>query len=124
MPTVVRSYFFPETVSSSSVERYGDLINESFNTLTFLQPYLKSFGVIGGFLVITSLLIFSSFVYRRLVIGARIFELLFYPYLATSILLSFFSNYFLILTVVLSPLACAYCSKILRIVPYSLSHGP
>ena len=98
-PTVIRDFFFP-----SSADRYGELVIEAFNTSTFMPSFFNSFGIIGGSVLIAFIFFVASICYSRSLSSLSLYYRFLYPFLASSIALSFFSNFFLILTVLMSPI--------------------
>jgi oligosaccharide repeat unit polymerase len=96
LPTVLRQELF-------LVERdYGLLINEGHNVSSFYIPFIRDFGIIGTFIIVT----FIQFVVCYVFVKARrgsLFHFFIWPPLFMSTVLSFFALFFTSLVVLLYP---------------------
>ena len=102
-PTVIRSYFFNND--------YGDLVmGEFFNTSGFLQSFFRSFGIAGSIPMVLIIQILSIYAYFKSWAGDLRYRLS-YPILFSANFLSFFSNYFFILIVIVYPFVIFFVEK-------------
>ena len=83
---------------------YGELVNEANNVSSYYIPFIRDFGVIGCGIFVSPLLVFSMYVYARARSGSPYYFLI-WPPIFMSLMLSFFSLFFLSLVVLLYPLA-------------------
>lgn len=96
LPTVLRQELF------SGEKDYGLLISEGHNVSSFYIPFVRDFGVIGAFIVVTLIQFIVCYVYVKARRGS-IFHFFIWPPLFMSIFLSFFALFFTSLTVLLYP---------------------
>ena len=103
-PTLIRGYFFSKD--------FGDLImGEFFNTSwLFLQSFFRSFGILGSIPIILIIQIFSIYAYFKSWTGDLRYRLS-YPMFFTANFLSFFSNYFFTLVVIVYPFVVFFVEK-------------
>jgi hypothetical protein len=96
VPTVVRDYFF---------ERgdYGELVSEANNASSYYIPFVRDFGVIGAFVMVSVISLIVAYCYARASQGS-IYFILSYPPIFMSTVLSFFSLFFTSLVVLLYPM--------------------
>lgn len=95
---------FPTFIRSIVTEKdYGSLLIDIYNTSTFLDYYIKSFGIIGSLPSILFIQFLSVYFYFKAYMGSLFFRIV-YPVFFTANFLAFFSDYFTILTFVLYPL--------------------
>ena len=96
LPTILRNEFF-------SVEKdYGLLINEGHNVSSFYIPFIRDFGIIGAFIIVTSIQFVVCYVFVKARRGS-LFYFFIWPSLFMSVFLSFFSLFFTSLVVLLYP---------------------
>lgn len=96
VPTAIRNLLF--TPGDYPIE----LLNEAFNATTAYSPLLADFGMEVAMLVFAFIAIVISFSYTAAKRGS-LFNILCYPPIFTSVVLSFFYSYFFALPVVLYP---------------------
>tara|TARA_B100000212_G_C27382717_1_gene537832 strand:+ start:512 stop:1807 length:1296 start_codon:yes stop_codon:yes gene_type:complete len=95
---------FPSFIRNIVTEKdYGSLLIDIFNTSTFLDNYVKSFGVIGSLPSIFLIQFFSVYFYFKAYMGSLYFRIV-YPVIFTANFLAYFSDYFTILTFILYPI--------------------
>ncbi len=96
---------FPTFIRNFLIEKndYGSLLIDFFNTSSFLDSYIKSFGLFGSLIPIFFIQVISVFCYLKAFMGSIYFRLI-YPIIFTANFLSFFSDYFTILTFLLYPI--------------------
>ncbi len=94
MSSLVPSFFQGILVKfQSGMETdYGLLINEMFNTTTFVTPFVRDFGLVGGFLVISSFFIYSTYVFFKARSGSVEHIIKLSP-IMMCLALSFFTSY-------------------------------
>lgn len=94
---------FPTIIRNIVNEKdYGALLIDIFNTSTFLDNYVRSFGVIGSLPSIFLIQFFSVYFYFKAYMGSLFFRIV-YPVIFTANFLAYFSDYFTILTFILYP---------------------
>ena len=98
LPSGLRDY-----LSEGMGEKFGVLIDDAYNTTSFLTPLIMDFGSIGGLFIASLLLIFTSWIYVKAREGS-IFYILIWPPFFMSLILSCFNFYFLSLVVVSYPI--------------------
>lgn len=87
VPSTFRHYLF-----ANNQAVYGELINEAFNTTTFVTPFVQDFGLIGGFLFISAFIFFAHYVYAKARHGS-LWHIIAFPALIMCLVLSIFSSY-------------------------------
>ena len=87
IPSTFRTYLFTNNEAD-----YGELINESFNTTTFVTPFVQDFGLIGGFLFISAFIFFTHYVYAKARHGS-LWHIIAFSALIMCLVLSIFSSY-------------------------------
>ena len=60
VPTIFGEILFPGVETD-----YGALVNEAFNTTTYVVPFVQDFGLVGGFIVISSFFFYSTYVFFK-----------------------------------------------------------
>ncbi len=98
LPSGLRDY-----LSEGMGEKFGVLIDDAYNTTSFLTPLIMDFGSIGGLFIASLLLILTSWIYVKAREGS-IFYILIWPPFFMSLILSCFNFYFLSLVVVSYPI--------------------
>lgn len=96
IPTFVRDKIFEKG-------EYGLLVNDANNASGFFVPFVRDFGQLGAFIIVSIIMLFAAYCYVKARSG-NLFYVLCYPPIFMSIALSFFSLYFTSLVVVLYPL--------------------
>ena len=91
------SGLLPSIVRDSLSLKSFELINEAHNTVTFFTPLFMDYGYMGSGLFIFFLVCITSSIALKAKSG-NIFCILVYPIFFSSLLLSFFANYFFSLT--------------------------
>lgn len=56
---------FGDIVFSGVETDYGALSNEAFNTTTYVVPFVRDFGLVGGFIVLSSFFFYSTYVFFK-----------------------------------------------------------
>tara|TARA_B100000161_G_C33520379_1_gene400823 strand:+ start:84 stop:1274 length:1191 start_codon:yes stop_codon:yes gene_type:complete len=98
LPTGLRDY-----LSGGMGEKFGMLIDDAYNTTSFLTPLIMDFGSIGGLFIASFLLILTSWIYSKAKEG-NLFYILIWPPFFMSLILSSFNSYFFSLVVITYPL--------------------
>jgi oligosaccharide repeat unit polymerase len=96
LPTVLRQEIF------SGEKDYGLLISEAHNVSSFYIPFVRDFGVVGAFFIVTFFQIIVCYVFVKARQGS-LFHFFLWPPLFMSVFLSFFSLFFTSLVVILYP---------------------
>ena len=96
LPTVLRQEFF------SGEKDYGLLINEGHNVSSFYIPFIRDFGIIGAFIIITFIQFIVCYVFVKARRGS-LFHFFIWPPIFMSVFLSFFALFFTSLVVLLYP---------------------
>ena len=96
-PTIIRDIIFQTS------EYPIQLANEAFNATTFYSPLLADFGILGAFTVVIFLQFIVAYTHIKATQGS-IFNILFYPTLFMSVVLSIFYMFFFSLIVLMYPL--------------------
>ncbi len=109
VPTVIRNFIF-------EARDYGVLVNEANNVTSFYTPFVRDFGVYGGFLAISFLLFLTALVYSNALRG-KLFSIMLWPALFMSLTLSVFSLFYTSLVVVLYPFLTYWVVRRIRIHP-------
>lgn len=91
------SGLLPSFIRDSSALNPIELVNEAHNTVTFFTPLFMDFGYIGSGVLIFSVIVGTALIALKAISG-NIYCILVYPIFFSSLLLSFFTNYFLSLT--------------------------
>jgi oligosaccharide repeat unit polymerase len=107
LPTVLRQQIF------SSEKDYGLLISEANNVSSFYIPFIRDFGLVGAFIVVTFIQFIVCYVYVKARRGS-LFHFFIWPSLFMSIFLSFFSLFFTSLVVLLYPVLVWFFLKGLK----------
>ena len=81
-----------QTGAASFETDYGVLVNEMFNTTTFVTPFVRDFGLVGGFIVISSFFIYTTYVFFKARSGSVEHIIKLSP-LMMCLALSFFTSY-------------------------------
>jgi hypothetical protein len=97
LPTFVRQLFVRNN-------DYGELINDGNNASSYYIPFIRDFGAIGCGIVVSALLVLSFYIHARARSGSA-YYILIWPPIFMSLMLSFFSLFFLSLIVLSYPLA-------------------
>ena len=105
LPSVARNFFFPPMPSD-----YGELLNETFNTTTYVTPFVRDFGFVGGFLVISLLFVYGSYVFAKARNGSVEHIIKLSP-IMMCLTLSFFASYVTSLVTVLYILIAAAVAR-------------
>lgn len=96
LPTVLRQEIF-------SIEKdYGLLVNEANNVSSFYIPFIRDYGTIGAFIIVTFIQFIVCYVFVKARRGS-LFHFFIWPPLFMSVFLSFFSLFFTSLVVLLYP---------------------
>ena len=95
LPTIIRDAIF---------ERgdYGKLVNEANNVSSYYIPFIRDFGQLGAFFIVSLILLVVAYCYNKARRG-NVYYVLSYPPLFMSLVLSFFSLFFTSLVVLLYP---------------------
>lgn len=95
LPTIIRDAIF---------ERgdYGELVNEANNVSSYYIPFIRDFGQLGAFFVVSLILLVVAYCYNKARRG-NVYYVLSYPPLFMSLVLSFFSLFFTSLVVLFYP---------------------
>jgi len=107
LPTGLRDY-----LSGGMEEKYGVLIDDAYNTTSFLTPLIMDFGSIGALFIASLLLILTSWIYAKAKEG-NLFYILIWPPFFMSLMLSSFNSYFFSLVVITYPLMVILSLKFL-----------
>jgi oligosaccharide repeat unit polymerase len=86
IPSRIR-HFFPWNETD-----YGELLNEMFNTTTYVTPFVRDFGLIGGFIAINSFFVYCTYVFFKARNGSVEHIIKLSP-LMMCLALSFFTSY-------------------------------
>ena len=101
LPSIVRNIVFSEQKS------YGLLVNEAYNTTSFITPFVRDFGIIGALFLLSIYLLFVSYIYACARRGNLKCLIALGP-ITMTIALSFFTNYIsslpFVFSLILSPL--------------------
>ena len=87
IPSFLREILFPGMESD-----YGALLNEGFNTTTYIVPFVRDFGLVGGFIVISSFFFYCTYVFFKARNGSVEHIIKLSP-LMMCLALSFFTSY-------------------------------
>lgn len=98
--TLVPGFIAGKIFASNADEDYGLLVNEAFNTTTFLTPFILDYGLVGAMLIISSFLFFSSYVYAKAKSGS-IRHIVSFSAISVCIILSIFTSYLTSLVVII-----------------------
>jgi oligosaccharide repeat unit polymerase len=79
---------------------YGVLLNEAFNTTTFITPFVRDFGLIGAYLVIGTFFFYCTYVFFKARNGSVEHIIKLSP-LIMCLGLSFFTSYLTSLLVII-----------------------
>ena len=74
------------------VTDYGVLFNEMFNTTTYVVPFVRDFGLVGGFIVINAFFVYCTYVFFKARNGSVEHIIKLSP-LMMCLALSFFTSY-------------------------------
>jgi len=96
LPTILRQEFF------SGEKDYGILINEAHNVSSFYIPFIRDFGIIGAFIIVTFIQFIVCYVFVKARRGS-LFHFFIWPPIFMSVFLSFFALFFTSLVVLLYP---------------------
>jgi len=112
VPTVIRNFLFEKA-------DYGLIVDEAHNVSSFFDPIVRDLGTIFCFGFLTFFYFIICFIY---IAGRRGSRLLFfiYPCVYASLILSFFSMYFLTLVVILYPVPVYFWNKVIK----RITHNP
>ncbi len=87
VPSVIRDALF------HSVEKdYGVLLNEAFNTTTYVTPFVRDYGLVGGFMTINAFFFYCNYVFAKARYGSVEHIIKLSP-LLMCLALSFFTSY-------------------------------
>ena len=90
LPSFIRNYIF---AASSGVDgEYGELINKAFNTTSFITPFVRDYGLIGGFSILSIFLFYCNYVFAKARCGSPWHIIAASP-LMMCIALSIFNSY-------------------------------
>ncbi len=95
VPSVIRELMLP-----SSENDYGVLLNEAFNTTTFITPFVRDFGLIGAYIVIGAFFFYCTYVFFKARNGSVEHIIKLSP-LMMCLGLSFFTSYLTSLLVII-----------------------
>jgi oligosaccharide repeat unit polymerase len=98
--SLVPGFIAGELFTSNPEEDYGLLINEAFNTTTFITPFILDYGLLGAIIIIGSFLFFSSYVYARAKAGS-IKHIIAFSAISACIILSIFTSYITSLVIII-----------------------
>jgi oligosaccharide repeat unit polymerase len=87
IPSFLREILFPGMETD-----YGALLNEGFNTTTYIVPFVRDFGLVGGFIVISSFFFYCTYVFFKARNGSVEHIIKLSP-LMMCLALSFFTSY-------------------------------
>lgn len=93
LPSIIRVYF-------ENPGDYGLLINDANNVTSYIVPFLRDFGVIGGFFGVSVILFGVSYNFAKARAGS-LHHIIFYPPVFMCTVLSFFNLYYTTLVVIL-----------------------
>lgn len=96
LPTVLRQELF------SGEKDYGLLVNEGHNVSSIYIPFIRDYGIIGAFIIVTFIQFIVCYVFVKARRGS-LFHFFIWPPLFMSIFLSFFALFFTSLVVLLYP---------------------
>ena len=91
------SGLLPSIMRDSSSLKPIELVNEAHNTVTFFTPLFMDFGYMGSGLFIFLMVVITTIIALKALSG-NVYCILVYPIFFSSLLLSFFTNYFASLT--------------------------
>lgn len=95
VPSVISQFLLPATETD-----YGVLLNEAFNTTTYITPFIRDFGLIGGFVVIGLFFFYCTYVFFKARNGSVEHIIKLSP-LMMCLALSFFTSFLTSLVTVL-----------------------
>jgi oligosaccharide repeat unit polymerase len=95
VPSMIR-----DGLLDSAEKDYGALINEAFNTTTYVTPFVRDYGLVGGFMVINAFLFYCNYVFAKARYGSVEHIIKLSP-LMMCLTLSFFTSYITSLVTIL-----------------------
>lgn len=97
--SLVPGFIAGNLFTSNSEVDYGLLINEAFNTTTFITPFILDYGLVGATIIISSFLFFSSYVYAKARSGS-VKHIIAFSAISVCIILSIFTSYITSLVII------------------------
>lgn len=93
-------------------KNYGLIFNEAFNTTSFITPFVRDFGFLGSFLILTVYFFLCSYIYARARQGSlmHIFQL---GPVCMTLIMSFFTSYVTSLVFVFAIILSSYMARIM-----------
>ena len=98
VPTPLRPLFW--NMDPHTKDDFGELVNEAFNTSTFISPFVRDFGIVGSLIFFSGFFFMSIYVYHKARCGSVV-NIVRLPPLVMCIALSFFTTYLTSLVTIL-----------------------
>lgn len=98
--SLIPSFIAGEIFAPHSDDVYGLLIDDAFNTTTFITPFINDYGLIGGLMIISFFLFFSAYVYAKAISGSPK-HIVAFSAISASLILSIFTSYITTLVIVI-----------------------
>lgn len=92
---------------------YGALVNEAFNTSTFITPVIRDFGLLGGWIFFSIFFLTCIYIYQRASIGS-VENIVRLSPIAMCIALSFFTSYMFSLVTIFYILLSGPVARIMK----------